>query len=74
MRTFILATIFRQEPVLFSFQYLFKITNIGLVEKISWSQTCLSLLNKNKLLRCKERLVYNKKKLKSLKMQQHTPL
>lgn len=73
MRTFILANIFRQEPVLFSFQYLFKITNIDL-EKISWSQTCLSLLNKNKLLRCKERLVYNKKKLKSLKMQQHTPL
>lgn len=73
MRTFILANIFRQESVLFSFQYLFKITNIDL-EKISWSQTCLSLLNKNKLLRCKERLVYNKKKLKSLKMQQHTPL
>lgn len=74
MRTFILANIFRQEPVLFSFQYLFKITNIDLVEKISWSQTHLSLLNKNKLLRCKERLVYNKKKLKSLKMQQNTPL
>lgn len=33
MRTFILANIFRQEPVLFSFQYLFKITNIELVEK-----------------------------------------
>lgn len=38
MRTFILANIFRQEPVLFSFQYLFKITNIDLVEKISWSK------------------------------------
>lgn len=74
MRTFILANIFRQEPVLFSFQYLFKITNKDLVEKISWSQTCLSVLNKNKLLRCKEGLVYNKKKLKSLKMQQNTPL
>lgn len=74
MRAFILANIFRQEPVLFSFQYLFKITNKDLVEKISWSQTCLSVLNKNKLLRCKEGLVYNKKKLKSLKMQQNTPL
>lgn len=73
MRTFILATIFRQEPVLFSFQYLFKITNKDLVEKISWSQTW-TVLNKNKLLRCKEGLVYNKKKLKSLKMQQNTPL
>lgn len=48
MRTFILANISRQEPTLWSFQYLFKNTNIDSVEKISSSQACLSLLNKNK--------------------------
>lgn len=40
MRTFILATIFRQEPVLFSFQYLFKITN-----RLSWENKLIANLN-----------------------------
>lgn len=59
MWTFFLANISRQVPVLLSIQYLFKITNIHSVEKISHRKLVYHCWIKNKLLCCMERLVYN---------------